>query len=69
MKKNIFKGIIVLVTPILILSIMTCFSIKDIPEYLYTNDELQVISSLKNVAPFANIKYKKSIIKMSMFRM
>lgn len=67
MKKNIFKGIILLVTPILILSIMTCFSLKDIPEYIYTNNELQVISSLKNVAPFANMKYKNSVIKMSMF--
>lgn len=67
MKKTILKKISVLVTPILILSIMTCFSIKDVPEYVYTNDELQVISSLKNVAPFANMKYKDSLIKMSMF--
>jgi stage IV sporulation protein B len=67
MKKNIFKGISVLVTPILILSIMTCFSLKDIPRYVYTNDELQVVSSLKDLAPFANVKYKNPIIEMSMF--
>ena len=67
MKKNIFKTMSVLITPILILSIMTCFSLKDIPKSVYTNDELQVISSLKDVAPFANIKYKDSAIEMSMF--
>lgn len=67
MMKNLFKGISVLVTPILILSIMTCASLKDIPKKIYTNDELQVISSLKSVAPFANMKYKNSVIEMSMF--
>jgi len=67
MKKKIFKGINLLVTPILILSIITCFSLKDVPKYVYTNDEIQVMSSLKAVAPFANMKYENSVIEMSMF--
>ncbi|PRR82973.1 SpoIVB peptidase precursor [Clostridium vincentii] len=67
MKKNILKKTSMLIAPILILSIITCFSIKNIPKYVYTNNELQVMTSLKAVAPFTKMKYEDSVIKMSIF--
>ncbi|MGL5149970.1 MAG: SpoIVB peptidase [Clostridium sp.] len=47
MKKNIFKGITVILAPLLILVVMTCFALKKIPDKFY-------VSSSSDIATFSD---------------
>lgn len=65
MKKRALKIISLFVTPILILALYTCLSIKDVPDCIYTENEMQVIATLKDVSPLTDIKYKNSKLKLN----
>lgn len=63
MKKRVFKIISLFVTPILILALVACLSIRDVPDCIYTENEMLVVSTLKDVSPLTDIKYKDSKVK------
>lgn len=65
MKKRVFKIISLFVAPILILALCACLSIKDVPDCIYTENEMQVLGTLKDVSPLTDIKYKDSKIKLN----
>lgn len=65
MKTRVMKIISLFVTPILILVLCACLSIKDVPDCIYTENEMQVLATLKDVSPLTDIKYKDSKVKFS----
>ncbi|MBE6048446.1 MAG: SpoIVB peptidase [Clostridium sp.] len=65
MKKRVLKVISLFVTPIVILALYVCLSIRDVPDCIYTENELQVVATLKDVSPLTNIKYKDSKVKFN----
>lgn len=62
MKKRLSKTIKLTITPILILVIMTCLSISDVPQYLEKN-RTQILEVFKEDIPFLkNIKIKNKFL-------
>lgn len=58
MKVKILKGFSLILAPILILALMTCFMLRDVPNKLYTNGEVEAVSLLQDVGPFTKVEYK-----------
>lgn len=64
MKKRLSKTIKLTITPILILVIMTCLSISDVPQYLEKN-RTQILEVFKEDIPFLkNIKIKSKFLEV-----
>lgn len=60
MNKKLFKGISLFVTPVLILIILACFSLRDIPDVVHSKEDLQVIASLQGSKPFTQTKIEET---------
>lgn len=69
MKKRVLKTLSLFVTPVLILALYTCLSIRDVPDCIYTENEMQVLATLKDVSPLTDIKYKNSKVKLNFLGM
>ena len=65
MKKRVIKIISFFTTPMVILALYACLSIRDVPDCIYTENEMQVLATLKDVSPLTDIKYKNSKVKFS----
>ncbi|MBE6052046.1 MAG: SpoIVB peptidase [Clostridium sp.] len=66
MKKRVLRTISLIATPILILALVTCLSVKNVPDTIYTRDEMQVLASLKDAkAPLTDLKYNNSKININ----
>ena len=51
MKKRVIKIISFFTTPIVILALYACVSIREVPDCIYTENEMQVLATLKDVSP------------------
>ncbi len=64
--KKLLRTISLITTPILILAFITCLSVKDVPDIVYTRDEMQVLASLKDAkTPLTDVKYNNSKININ----
>ena len=66
MKKTILKGISLIITPILILALATYIVLRDVPDRLYTQNEVEVMSVIPDVGPFSNVKYNNEKLMINL---
>ena len=62
MKKKLFKWIIVIITPILVLTLLSYITLNNVPDYLYSSKDIEVMSI--DVGPLNTLSYNKNNNKM-----
>lgn len=66
MKKRLFKVLTLSIAPILILALSTCIMLRNVPDHLYTKNEMEVMSVMPDVGPFNKIEYKEEKLKINL---
>lgn len=65
MKKKIFNLIGLILTPILILALMTCIALQKVPNKLYTKDGVNAVSLFDDLGPLSKATYKDESININ----
>lgn len=66
MKNRIFKGITLITAPILILALAMTMMLRNVPDHLYTQNELEVMSVIPDMSPFGNVEYKNKKLNVNL---
>ncbi|MGL4108129.1 SpoIVB peptidase [Clostridium sp. LP20] len=66
MMKTILKGISLIITPILILALATYVMLRNVPDHLYTQNEIEAMSVIPDVGPFTNVEYNNEKLKINL---
>lgn len=62
MKKKLFKWITVIITPILVLTLLSYITLNNVPDYLYSSKDIEVMSI--DVGPLNTLSYNENNHKM-----
>ena len=65
MKKRIIKSISFLMTLIALLMLTTIFTLKDMPDKVYTNQDVETTSVFKDINPLGHVKYNGDTVDIS----
>ena len=65
MKKKVVKHISFLVTSILMLVLIAVFTLRDMPDKVYTNNEIETTSVFDNISPLNKITYNENSVDIS----
>ncbi|MDQ0149250.1 SpoIVB peptidase [Eubacterium multiforme] len=65
MKKKVVKHISFLVTSILMLVLIAVFTLRDMPDKVYTNNEIETTSVFDNISPLNKITYNEDSVDIS----
>ena len=66
MKKKLFKGISLIITPILILGLATYMMLRKVPDHIYTSNEVEAMAFLPDLGPFNKVRYYDNKLKVNL---